>query len=202
MRSIVPRVENPASSAARAQAVSSSPVVPGTAFGSPIPSSTAGLLQFICSPYRVPKPSRAACLGRRPAGGGAGREARSPRLRRRSSGPPGHLRGEWRKRVDGGGPKAQAPRGRGACAGSLVAPAPAGGADGGSLLGRLVPARLGAGAGGDARGRRRGRGRGAAGPGGAVFRVPRRGAAGAAAGAAPRPLPCLAGVCLAAGLPG
>ncbi len=39
MRSIVPREEKPASSAARAQPVSWSPVVPGTVFGSPIPSS-------------------------------------------------------------------------------------------------------------------------------------------------------------------
>src|SRR3954447_14410109 len=39
MRSIVPRDEKPASSAARAQSVSWSPVVPGTVFGSPIPRS-------------------------------------------------------------------------------------------------------------------------------------------------------------------
>src|SRR3954469_15571427 len=39
MRSIVPRDEKPASSAARAQLVSWSPVVPGTVFGSPIPRS-------------------------------------------------------------------------------------------------------------------------------------------------------------------
>src|SRR4051794_22940844 len=39
MRSMVPREEKPASSAARAQSVSWLPVVPGTVFGSPIPSS-------------------------------------------------------------------------------------------------------------------------------------------------------------------
>src|SRR4029077_6930601 len=39
MRSIVPSEEKPASSAARAHSVSWSPVVPGTVFGSPIPSS-------------------------------------------------------------------------------------------------------------------------------------------------------------------
>ena len=48
MRSIVPRDEKPASSAARAQVVSWSPVVPGTVFGSPIPRSI-GFLSSILS---------------------------------------------------------------------------------------------------------------------------------------------------------
>src|SRR6476659_2343108 len=39
MRSIVPRTEKPASSAAGAKSVSCSPVVPGTALGSPMPRS-------------------------------------------------------------------------------------------------------------------------------------------------------------------
>src|SRR3954454_8443978 len=39
MRSIVPRVEKPASSAARAKSLICSPVVPGTALGSPMPMS-------------------------------------------------------------------------------------------------------------------------------------------------------------------
>src|SRR5665648_147195 len=39
MRSMVPRLEKPASSAAFAQSVIWSPVVPGTAFGNPIASS-------------------------------------------------------------------------------------------------------------------------------------------------------------------
>ena len=47
MRSIVPSEEKPASSAARAQSVSWSPVVPGTVFGSPIPSS----IPFLSSTY-------------------------------------------------------------------------------------------------------------------------------------------------------
>src|SRR5690242_14917732 len=41
MRSIVPRTEKPASSATRAKSMSCWPVVPGTAFGSPVPTFIA-----------------------------------------------------------------------------------------------------------------------------------------------------------------
>src|SRR6266545_2482701 len=57
MRSIVPRDENPASSAARAQSVSWPPVVPGTVFGSPIPSSIPVLSSTYSSFVASPQPT-------------------------------------------------------------------------------------------------------------------------------------------------
>src|SRR3954469_10817703 len=93
---MVPRLENPALSAARAQSVSSLPDVPGTAFGRPIPTSILLLsVRPILAPSGGTRSKQAPTLGHRPPRPRAGRPPRSARRGGPAAGASSDLRDRW-----------------------------------------------------------------------------------------------------------
>src|SRR3954452_1250091 len=128
MRSIVPRLLKPASSAARAQSVSCRPVVPAIAFGKPIPTSIPAPLLTLHLRFRVAGGTyRGGCVGKQATRERAGCAPGTARRWGGAAGAARDLRDRGRTDLERDRSEAEAERGAGATA--LSAAGSAGGAD-------------------------------------------------------------------------